>query len=275
MNFVKNKLAYPIPAALLLSLLSWQLQAHREVVKDGRPHYDRSKYYSTAGRGPFTFISRYTLTATTLQHPLVSEVTEAEDSTGRYFRAEKTFKFGSATDWTDQSTYLVEPPDGRVTILYSTKWQEALKKPLLVTYGTRRQALPHLLPENNCTSPERALTYLRNETLGIGEQGYSTAVVRSKNEDSVQTSWFAMNPNLGCLELKSMADYTQPDGTGTTVHEPISLALGEPDAQLLDIADKINATAVEIVPFADWNSVTKMRSEEYRREYQQRSSHAN
>jgi hypothetical protein len=169
-------------------------------------------------------------------------------------------------------TTLIEPPAGKFTVVFSTKWQQASGKPVLVTHGTEpKTLLPYQLPENNCSAPEHSLTYLRNETLTIGDENYLTAVVQARSEGMLHTSWYALTPDLRCLELKSVAEYAEPDsGKGITLREPVSLILGEPDPQLFDIASKIGGTLGEVVPFSKWESITKRRSDEYKSEYERK-----
>ena len=123
----------------------------------------------------------------------------------------------------------------------------------------------HRLAESNCTSPEPALTFLRYEPVKIGGRDYPAAVVQSRDEVVTMTAWHSMTPALGCMELKSIANYTSPGlGRGTTVHEPLSLTLTEPDSQLLDLQAKISAmAAVEVVPLSSWETTVKSKIKAY------------
>jgi hypothetical protein len=255
--------------ALLFDVLA---QRHMIVKAAQTPKAQRAKHYSMEKRTPFTFVSRYTLTGGGLTEPMFSEVTVAEDSLGRRFRSDKVLTSFSTGEIVNESDTLIEPPSGRFTVLFSTKWQQGLHMPALTTSDTNPRVLTaHPRPEENCTPPEHTLSYMRNETLKIGGQDYEAAVVQTKSHnDLFGISWLALNPELGCLVLKTVDEYNSPVGLGrgTTVQEPVSLTLGEPDAQLMDLPARISGTVTETIPHAKWKAGSKSKTDEYKAEYQ-------
>jgi hypothetical protein len=248
----------------VLGFSAFHAWTSRQSVKAySRQPYPRSKYYVKDARSPFTFTSLYTLTSEDLDHTIRIQAIDAADSSGRLLTTRQTFLSAADTTAETESSEVVKSPEGRVIRFYSSTWQEALHKPAFVGYGGNpRYINEHTLPENNCMSPEPSLRFLRYESIHIAGKDYRTAVVRTvlQNEDPrafTTTTWYAMDPGLGCLELKSVAAYTSPDENkrGVTVHEPLSLTLGEPDPGLLDLEARIARTPNEVIPLDQWNSV--------------------
>jgi hypothetical protein len=236
-----------------------------------RQQYPRSKYYVKDARSPFTFTSLYTLSSEDLDHTTRIQAIDAADSLGRLLTTRQTFL--SAADMTaaDESSEVVKSPEGTVIRFFWSKWQEALHKPVFVGYGENpRYINVHTLPENNCMSPESSLKFLRYESIRIAGKDYQTAVVQNFVENldeaaATTTYWYAMAPGLGCLELKSVASYTSPDQKrGITVHEPLSLTLGEPDPSLLDLEARVARTPNEVLPLDKWNSVITSKTNQYK-----------
>lgn len=266
----KSLISNKIKAALFIALVcaaGWDVWVHRQVTSAQETRYDRAQYYTKEARRPYLFQSRYTLSNETMDHTIRIEVIEAEDSRGRVFYTRKNFTSASDTSPTIESGRIIEPPDGSITTFFWSKWQDTLHRPMLVAYGTDRRLLhAHARPENNCVAPEPALKLLRQESVRIGAQDYPAAVVETRDDVGTQTTWYSLSPGLGCLELKSIANYVDPDHKkGTTVHEPVSMSLGEPDTNQIDISGRIARTSTEVVPLGSWESTIKARSAEYQR----------
>lgn len=227
--------------------------------------YDRSKYYTRAPRHPFTFLSRYTLTTQTMDHTIRMEVTEAQDGRGRILYLRKHFASSADDGPTIESGRLIEPPDAKATLFYWSKWQQSLGMPLLVSYATDRRLIPeHTFPENNCMAPEPALTFLQKESVMIGGVAYQATVVQSRDNSVTQTTWYATSPGIPCLELKSIANFSSPDNeNGTTIHEPVSLSLNEPDPALMDFSSRFASTSIEVVPFNQWETTITSKTKAY------------
>lgn len=261
-----------IAAAALMLVIVFDLVVHRMRVQaqSHAPAYERLKYYTTDQRRPFTFVSRYTLSNEDLDRTIRMEVTEADDSGGRSVYARRQFIPASDTAPTIEAAHRIERPAGTFTAFYWSKWQEALGKPMLVTYGTNKRLIhEHTLSQNNCTSPEPSLAFLRNEAVTIDGKDYPAAVVRSTDETMTITTWHSTTPGLGCLELKSVTSYITPEQhRGITVHEPVSLLLEDPDPQLFNIETRISGSEAglipaEVVSLDRWEDIVKSRTKEY------------
>jgi hypothetical protein len=267
-------------SSVMLAAIVFDVAVHRQPVKaqSSRIPYDRGKYYTQAPRGAFTFLSRYTLTSESMDHTIHIEATEAEDTQGHVFYARNQFNSASDLIPLIESAQLIERSTGNVTTFYWSRWQETLDKPMLVANGINHKVIPsHTVSDNNCTSPEPALKFVRYEPLQIGEREYPTAVVQAvDNENSTLTTWHAMTPELGCLELKSVVNYTSPEkAKGMTVHEPVSLKLGEPDPALIDIQAKIGNRTTDVIPLDRWDATVKTTTMAYKAAASQPSSIGN
>jgi len=260
-----NKARLALLFGIVGSCLAFDVWAHwhRPILAHANG-YSRSKYYTRNPRRPFTFASRYTVTTEGVDHVIRADITQAQDSQGRWLYARRQFVPASDSVPTIESDVLVEGP-GDVTTYFSSKWQIALGKPGLTAHGLDPRSIQqHTLPENNCTSPEPTLTFLRYEHVLIGGDDYPAAVVQFKDDLGTHLIWHAMTPGLGCLELKSVDSYVLPDkNRGITVHEPLSLTLSEPDSQLLDLHARISAASAESVPFDRWDEEVKLKTKAY------------
>jgi hypothetical protein len=251
----------------LVATVAWDVWLHRNALlaQSSRAPYDRSKYFTKTARAPFVFASRYTVTDDSLGHNIRSESTEAVDSTGRQYRATEVFNPSTDVKPINASADLVDST-GNVTGFSRSKWEEDAGAPLLVVFGQSQRVIhEHKLPENNCTAPEPSLKFLRYESLRIGGADYPTAVIQNNQENSFAvTLWLSMTPGLGCLELKSIANYiTQEKVKGSTLHEPISLTVGEPDRRLTDIASRIASKQVQMVSIENWEATVKSTVKKY------------
>lgn len=254
---------------LLAVTATWDLRVHRNALAAtaNRKPYERSKYFTKGARSPFVFVSRYTLTDASLDHEIRMESTEAADLKGRSYW--ETHIFNPSTDGraTYDSAGLVDTSTGKIISGFSrSRAEEDAGAPLMVVFGQGRKLVrEHTLPENNCTAPEPHLKFLRYELLTIGGVSYPTAVLHDREDNNFETTvWLSMTPGLGCLELKSVANYTNQENVkGTTIHEPVSLTLGEPKSSLTDIAGRIANREVEMVPIENWDAAIKAAAKKY------------
>ena len=250
---------------LLSAAIAFQ---HTPANAQTRAPYDRAKYYTKAARAPFTFTSRYILTTDT--GPSIKiDVIEAEFSDGRTADIRRTFNPSTDATPVTESAKLLERATGKITTYYWSKWQQSLGERMFVSYGVMPSLIrAHTLPENNCTSPEPAIKFVRYEGLKIGGQEFPAAVIETKDDDgAILTAWDAVSPGLGCLELKSTVTYTTPEHVrGTTVHEPVSLVLGEPDPAKVDITRRIAQGPVQVVPLNSWDATVTTTTNRYKAE---------
>ncbi len=255
------------PGTLLLLSAAITIQ-HTPANAQTRAPYDRAKYYTKAASAPFTFTSRYVLTAD--KGPSIKiDATEAEFSDGRIANIQRTFNPSTDAMPVTESAKLLERGTGKITTYYWSKWQQSLGKPMLVSYGVTPSLIHgHTLPENNCTSPEPAIKFVGYEALNIAGQEFPAAVIETKEDDgAILTAWDAMSPGLGCLELKSTVTYTTPENVhATTVHDPVSLVLGEPHLAELDIPGRIAQGPVQVIPISSWNATVTATTNRYKAE---------
>ncbi len=228
-----------------------------------KPTWRRADYWTRAAREPFTFRSTWLLSSSKVHLRL--ETTDATDSRGKTLWHE--FNYFSPTDKTP--TYEeanTVTPQGAWNAFVWSKDIETLHKPLLVTHDLDWTLMKeHLKPEKNCTVPEPNITFLRNEPLWIGGRSYPTTVVFIASGEMKGTYWYLTTPGLGCLKVKTVSHYIDPSGdAGTTTQEPVSLTLGEPDANEMDVEGRISRSETEFVPRKQISAHVEQRAKEYK-----------
>lgn len=243
---------------------AWHLHQAATTVTKRQPAWKHSDYWTRAAREPFTFRSRYLVSSVSEKIHLRDEVTDATDSRGKTLFHEFNYFAVEDKTPTNEMANTVDP-QGNLSALLWSKDIETLHKPLIVTHDVGQKLPEHLMPEKNCLVPEHKIKFLRNEPLWIGGKSYPTTVVFLDGELMKSTFWYLTTPGLGCLKVKSESHYTDPSGAyGTTIQTPVSLTLGEPDANEMDVEGRISRSQTEFAPRKQFDSRVKQRSEEYR-----------
>jgi len=267
---MKNQILKWGLAVLLLGTAMWDIHRHRYVLaaSTNRTPYDRSKYFTKAARSAFVFVSRYTVTDASLNHTIRIENIDAADSEGHTYWETHVFNPGTDTRAASDSAGLIETSTGKIVGgFWRSKEQEDAGVPVMVPFGQNMKFVrPHTMPANNCTAPEPQLKFLRYESVTIGDRQLPTAVVEDTEDGKFDTvSWLSMTPALGCLELKSVTNFTNQENVrGSTIREPVSLTLGEPESRLTDVTAKLADKQLELVPVENWDTAVKAALKKYK-----------
>jgi hypothetical protein len=222
---------------ILLSQTTWDAWIDGITVKAQQSSNSVSArpYTEVVPKQPFTFVSSYTVITGKSNHAIRHDKVIAVDSRGRHV-AINDFESTDATAPFAESIFATR----KYSALYLSKWAPGFGKPLVaMPLQSKGLVTEEFMPKDACVSADPAMKFVRKDTLSISRANYAAAIVQTTLPEvpgMFSLSWRALHPGLGCLELKSIFIYDSPfgDGSGSIIHEPKSLEVGEPDPQLFD-----------------------------------------
>jgi hypothetical protein len=245
-------------SSLLLTLailVAWEVALHRQHYKAHAqgPPPDINTYTSKENPTPFTLVTSGIVTSPKWTDVLHTVDTTAINRKGDILKVNERYRTALATVPFMVSSQLGE----RANFGLSVHWRfidgENIAASETSVHGFFER---HALPEKNCTTPDPGISLVRTEVLTINSVPHPVAVIAYKGEPAWDAIYWR-SLELGCITVKSSTNIETPDGSkSTSIFEPVSLTIGDPDPELF-ARHKNDLFSAEQVPFANWEARVK------------------